>query len=41
VGHHEIDGAGAKMTAGGPAVFARPKPLTALPKTSILRRKVS
>jgi hypothetical protein len=29
------------MTAGSPAVFARPKPLTVLPKTSILRRKVA
>src|SRR5262249_40454491 len=28
-------------TAGSPAVFARPKPLTVLPKTSILRRKVA
>jgi hypothetical protein len=29
------------MTAGSPAVFARPKPLTVLPKTPILRRKVA
>jgi hypothetical protein len=29
------------MTAGSPAVFARLKPLTVLPKTSILRRKVA